>query len=68
MGNPSQGVAISAYFTTRTLAAIVANPVISFLAEDSGFRPMFAMIACLSGTGLAIFWLLGRSSTPEQEA
>ena len=58
VGEKDKGVAISAYLTTRTLASIVANPVIGFLAENLGFRPMFLIIACISAVGLAIFWTL----------
>jgi len=58
VGEKDKGVAISAYFTTRTLAAIVANPVIGFLAEHLGYRPMFVILACFSTLGLAAFWLL----------
>ena len=62
VGERDKGVAISAYFTTRTLAAIVANPAIGFLAEHAGFRPMFLIVACFSSLGFAVFWALERRS------
>ncbi|MBT4815049.1 MAG: MFS transporter [Lentisphaerae bacterium] len=58
VGEQDKGVAISAYLTTRTIAGIVANPLIGFLAEHAGFRPMFGIVACISAVGLALFWSL----------
>ena len=62
VGEKDQGVAVSAYFTTRTLAGIVANPVVGFLAEHVGFRPMFLIMASLTTVGLAAFGVLERRS------
>jgi len=66
VGERDKGVAVSAYFTTRTVAAIVANPLIGFFAEHLGFRPMFVIVACISSLGLITFWgLEGRSQDTE---
>lgn len=63
VGEQDKGVAISAFLTTRTLAGIVANPLIGFLAEHAGFRPMFVIVACISAVGLAIFWTIEHPRT-----
>ena len=65
VGEKDKGVAISAYFTTRILASIVANPVIGFFAEHFGFRPMFLTIACLATLGLAAFWTIEHRSAAQ---
>ena len=55
VGEQDKGVAVSSLITTRTLSALFANPIIGWLAEHWGYRPMFLVVAGISATGLVLF-------------
>ena len=65
VGEQDRGVAISALLTTRTVASLIANPLIGYLAEHHGYRTMFLTVACVSTIGLLIYSATGLRQPPE---
>jgi len=65
VGEQDRGVAVSVALTTRTVAELVANPLIGYLAENHGYRLMFCVISAIAGVGLLVFCCTGMKRETE---